>query len=337
MRDQGPDFSLDIAKDGYAWWYVDAMSHDGRYGLTIIAFIGSVFSPYYKWARRKQPANPFNHCAINVALYGPRGRWAMTERGANSLQRSDKVFSVGPSHMRWDKGELIIDICETSAPIPLPVRGEVRLRPRAVFDQSFALDPKGQHHWQPIAPLADVSVEMTHPGLSWQGTGYFDHNHGHEPLEAAFTQWDWSRAHHGADTVIHYDASLKDGSSRELALRLKADGEIEHFNPPPRHALPMTLWRIDRFVRSDAQTKPQVIATLEDTPFYARSTVKQWINGEELTGFHERLRLDRFCSPIVQMMLPFRMPRLSAAKAGRSASILPDARSQSAPSDQSPN
>ena len=29
-----------------AGWYVDAISDDGRHGLTIIAFIGSVFSPY---------------------------------------------------------------------------------------------------------------------------------------------------------------------------------------------------------------------------------------------------------------------------------------------------
>ncbi len=34
---------------GYAWWYVDALSDDGRHGLTLIAFIGSVFSPYYAW------------------------------------------------------------------------------------------------------------------------------------------------------------------------------------------------------------------------------------------------------------------------------------------------
>ena len=48
----GPDFSLAVATNGYAWWYVDALSDDGQHGLTIIAFIGSVFSPYYARARR---------------------------------------------------------------------------------------------------------------------------------------------------------------------------------------------------------------------------------------------------------------------------------------------
>ena len=32
---------------GYAWWYIDAVSDDGRDAIAIIAFLGSVFSPYY--------------------------------------------------------------------------------------------------------------------------------------------------------------------------------------------------------------------------------------------------------------------------------------------------
>ncbi len=31
------------------WWYVDALSDDGQHGITLIAFIGSVFSPCYAW------------------------------------------------------------------------------------------------------------------------------------------------------------------------------------------------------------------------------------------------------------------------------------------------
>ena len=48
-------FDTPVAPGGYAWWYIDALSDDGRCGLTIIAFIGSVFSPYYALARRRAP------------------------------------------------------------------------------------------------------------------------------------------------------------------------------------------------------------------------------------------------------------------------------------------
>ena len=322
MRYERPDFSLSVPDDGYAWWYIDAMSDDGIYGLTIIAFIGSVFSPYYKWARRKKPADPFNHCAINVALYGPRGRWAMTERNEQSLSRDETHFTVGPSSLRWENDELIINIAEYGAPLPFPVRGEVRLRPRVMTGSPFNLDPQQRHQWHPIAPMCDVSLNMTHPALSWNGTGYFDHNRGSEPLETAFTKWDWSRAHAGDDTFIHYDAELISGEERHLALRLRKDGSAEAFEPPPRQALRSTLWQIDRFVRCDEDAAPKVIATLEDTPFYARSMVTQVVNGVELTGFHERLRLDRFCAPIVQMMLPFRMPRITGAPASHPQAAL---------------
>ncbi len=51
-RDGGPRFDAPVPAGGYAWWYVDALSDDGAHGLTIIAFIGSVFSPFYAWSRR---------------------------------------------------------------------------------------------------------------------------------------------------------------------------------------------------------------------------------------------------------------------------------------------
>ena len=69
LPDGGPGFDQPVTQNGYAWWYVDALSDDGTNGITIIAFIGSVFSPYYALARRNGPADPLNHCAINVAIY----------------------------------------------------------------------------------------------------------------------------------------------------------------------------------------------------------------------------------------------------------------------------
>ncbi|HCF18949.1 MAG TPA: carotenoid 1,2-hydratase, partial [Rhodospirillum rubrum] len=49
----GPDFARPVAPGGYAWWYVDAFSDDGAQAFTLNAFVGSVFSPYYHWAKRR--------------------------------------------------------------------------------------------------------------------------------------------------------------------------------------------------------------------------------------------------------------------------------------------
>ena len=84
-----PRFDRVVERNGYLWWYFDALSDDGRLGFTVIAFVGSVFSPYYAAARRAGRGDPDHHCAINVALYGEGPhRWAHTERGRDALHRS---------------------------------------------------------------------------------------------------------------------------------------------------------------------------------------------------------------------------------------------------------
>ncbi len=79
----------------------------------------------------------------------------------------------------------------------------------------------------------------------------------------------------------------------------------------PAAALPRSGWRIARETRSDRGRPAVLVETLEDTPFYARSLVKTSLAGESVTAMHESLSLDRFANPVVQAMLPFRMPRRS--------------------------
>ena len=92
-----------VAPDGYAWWYVDGLSADGSRAVSVIGFIGSVFSPWYAWSGRRNPAD---HCCINVALYGRGGRWTMTDRGEAALRTSREALQVGPSRMAWDGSAL---------------------------------------------------------------------------------------------------------------------------------------------------------------------------------------------------------------------------------------
>ncbi|NCU85913.1 MAG: hypothetical protein EBV57_07895 [Betaproteobacteria bacterium] len=90
----------------------------------MIAFVGSVFSSYYHWARQRGHADPENHCCINVCLYGPGvRRWTMTERSRASMSRSVDHFAVGPSALHWDGSALTITVDEWSNPLPQRVRG----------------------------------------------------------------------------------------------------------------------------------------------------------------------------------------------------------------------
>jgi carotenoid 1,2-hydratase len=307
MLAQGPRFDVAVAANGYAWWYIDATSADGAYGLTIIAFIGSVFSPYYKLSGRNHPEN---HCAINVALNGPRGSaWAMTERPATRVDRSADHFAVGPSSVRWDGDTLVIDIAEISAPLPYKVRGTVRVRPEMIGTTAFALDPEGKHRWHPVAPRAHVEVAMTHPGMNWSGPGYFDSNFGDEPLEDGFDDWHWSRAHLKNDVAVLYEGRRRDGTPFDLALKFDRQGRWHDVVQPAPARLPRTGWLVNRATRADAGHSPRVLKTWIDAPFYARSALATRLFGEDVHAVHESLSLGRFRSPIVQSMLPYRMPR----------------------------
>jgi len=305
-----PSFDHAVQRDGYAWWYLDAISDDGDHGLTVIAFIGSVFSPYYAWQRARSKGNPFNHCAINVALYGRRGRWSMTERGESALCRDATSLRIGPSGLRWTGSSLLIDIEEWAFPLPRRIRGQIRIHPLIGNSITIALDQEKRHNWTPIWPEARVEVDLLTPSLNWSGEGYFDHNTGIEPLEKAFNSWHWSRAVTSSGPVVLYDTSDCGGRRAIHALHFSRDGSRSELEPSPEVSLPSSGWRIARSTRSDSG-RARLKATWEDTPFYARSLIHTRLLGEEVTAVHESLSLPRFCAPLVQLMLPFRMPRRS--------------------------
>ncbi len=287
---------------------MDGLSDDGRFGITIIAFIGSVFSPYYAWSGRDDPAN---HCAFNVVLYGRQTPgWAMTERTSKALNQSRHEISIGPSGLSWDGSSLTIHIDETTAPVPTPLRGTVTLQPEGISDTRFHLDTSGRHAWWPIAPCSRIRVAMDKPDLSWTGSGYFDTNAGDEPLESAFVYWTWSRAELPEGAAILYDVQRRDGTDLSLALTISPTGKVDRFEPPEPARLPSTpIWRVPRDTRVDAGHGAEVRRTFEDTPFYSRSEIRSHVKGYPVTAMHESLSLDRLKMPWVRMLLPFRMPR----------------------------
>lgn len=305
----GPRFDIPVRSGGYAWWYIDALSDDKQHGLTIIAFIGSVFSPYYAWSGWRHPEN---HCAMNVALYSVRGnRWAMTERGHRSLERDRDNIAISRSSMSWENEALRINVDEWTAPLPSRLRGTVTFHPHYLAGQHYALDADACHLWRPIAPRGRVVVKFD-DGTSWHGEGYFDSNCGGEPLEHRFRDWDWSRSHVADDaTIVYYDVALRNGEERSLALKFDAAGAAIAIRAPPLAEMPKTFWRMQPTARGEQGMAPRLVRVLEDAPFYARSQLAGQVDGAPADIMHETLSLDRLRNPVVRAMLPFRMPRLT--------------------------
>jgi len=285
------------------------MSDDGQFGLTLIAFVGSVFSPYYAWARRQPQSDPENFCALNVALYSRHAnRWSMTERGRRHCHRDATQFKIGPSEMHWTGNCLEIAIDEVCVPFPRKIKGRIRLFPHRLFDFSTPLDAAGAHRWGPIAPHAAIEVDLQEPKQQWRGSAYMDSNEGDEPIEKGFHHWDWSRSQlRDGSTAVIYDMQWPDQPERVLSLRFDREGKVDSFQAPQRQKLPSTLWRVKRNMRSPSPVK--VVHQLEDTPFYQRALLQNELLGETVHSFHESLSVPRLVSPIVRSMLPWRMPR----------------------------
>lgn len=304
----GPCFNAAVTRGGYRWWYIDALSDDGRNGLTIIGFVGSVFSPYYKRARSKGQPDPLNHCAINVALYGTSRRWAMTERGRQRVVRGEREFYVGSSCMAWTDSCLEIDIDERCAPIPLAINGRVKFVPEHIYEAPVALDRQGRHSWQAVAPKGRVLVDLQSPALQWSGSAYHDMNWGNEPLEDAFANWTWLRTHGRDGTKVIYEVQKRDGERHSLGKSFDG-GYVRDIEVPQRHRIKRGFWGMERHIASEAE--PRLLDALEDAPFYTRGRASITLGGQLCEAFHESLSLDRFCHPLVQLMLPFRMPRIA--------------------------
>ena len=251
-----------------------------------------------------------HHCAVNVALYGNRGkRWAMTERGRSEVTRTPSSLCIGQSSMTWEGNTLTVTLDEMTAPWPSRVRGTVTLRTDSLANHMVALDGVGHHRWQPIAPCAQVEVALTHPSLRWSGPGYFDTNSGDAPLEDTFANWQWSRASLRDGTGILYDVCRRDGTRLAIARHCETSGDVHAFPPPRAVPLPPTRWRVDRATRTENGEEAKVLRTLEDAPFYARSLIASRLRGQPAIAIHESLSLDRFRAGWVRTLLPFRMPR----------------------------
>lgn len=312
-------FTLPVGPGGYAWWYVDALSDDGELGLTIIAFVGSVFSPWYARERRRMraggpPALPERHCAINVAVYRAKGRdvWAFTEQ--REFSRDALHFRLGASELRWGLDEqgprLEITIDERTAITGRAIRGRVVLRPRAIFGPRITLDAAGRHRWYPIAPHARVEVEFEQPNLRFSGSAYHDVNEGDEGLEQAFTRWSWSRAELDPEhAAILYDVAGAEPRAFEFESATRSMKQLDADEFGPSVALAKTGWRVERAIRSDVGTRPALIRTLEDTPFYSRNLIALTLRGRATTAVHESVDLRRFARGWVRFLLPFRIRR----------------------------
>ena len=251
---------------------------------------------------------------MNVATYGPGGRFAMTDRGRQALNNTSDTLRIGPSSMRWSDGVLEIELDEKgSLPRLGRIKGRVTVTPLAVTGVEMPLTPDGAHVWRPFGPGAKIDVSLEAEGWQWQGDGYFDANFGTRALEQDFDRWSWARFPLKDGAVCFYEVQRVDGSCLKKAVRFDDQGTV-HALEVPRAGLGRSLWRLERSGWCDVGSNPKQVMRMLDAPFYDRSMIRTRIAGNMVTGVHETLDLRRFRSRVIKAMLAVRVPRRAGWK-----------------------
>ena len=250
LRDAGPCFDKEVEPGGYAWWYVDAISDDRRYGLTS--------SP--SSAASSRPTTPGRAGAtrsiiapFNVALYGP-ARLALghDREGAIGGGAEPRIACDWPFDRKLGRRRACASPSRNGPrQFPAAFADASRSAPEAINSRAFVLETQGRHWWRTLAPRADVTVKFDAPDLNWRGAGYFDQNAGAEPIERAFSHWSWSRAATRDGAAILYDAVRKREGPLSLVLAFDRNAGFEGREPPLPAALPPTRWGLARATRAD--------------------------------------------------------------------------------------
>jgi carotenoid 1,2-hydratase len=277
--------------------------------VTVIAFVGAVFSPAYYRSRRRVrlAADPLAHCGMHVVVHGDRSAWAMSEWRGRDVVREKDALVLGRSRILRDTGGITIHIDERASPWTSAVRGTIRIDAGPWSSRVFALDGDGRHGWWPVAPRARMQVVLDEPALRFVGTGYHDANAGSEALEQAFAGWSWCRAAHEDRTLVLYDVNARRDAVAPIGVAFGDDGGMTAIEGLVPCELATSRWRIPRITRVDPDTRASVVRELVDAPFYARSLVDTTLCGRTTLAVHEVVDLDRFVHRATQWMLPFRI------------------------------
>lgn len=203
----------------YEWWYLDAISTDGRTAFVLIWFAGLPFSPdALTNHERGRPASARDHVAMFTAVYvdGKQIAYALNRHPETEFAASRDLLSVavGPNSLeRHDGGELVAVV---DAPMLFGggrLSGDLRVSPTGE-DGGGIREVAGDadHVWNPLVPACGVAGALRLTGsdgstkwsTDFDGRGYLDHNYGRRPLTEGIRRWHWGRAHLGDTTIVYY-------------------------------------------------------------------------------------------------------------------------------------
>ena len=287
----------------YEWWYFDAVDATRDLALVVIFFRGMPFSGVRQRSasrslRAGTPDDAGDFPAIAFSLY-ERGRtiaYMANLHPPDVFQTTARPLecSIGGNHARWDGTSWHLTLNDVLLDLS-PLRATLSFTPFTLPRPSPPA-PTASHTWIIAAPHCRVSaqIELGDRKLTFEGTGYHDHNSGDAPLQSMFQRWEWGRASDADDAYIYYRTiphaglaethlvHVKDGGVSVATAEWQVSGDARN--------LYGLRWHRSIEVGSDMTLRHFDREIVDNGPFYARF-VGSFItpDGRRMRGFSEVL------------------------------------------------
>lgn len=284
------DEKIDTKKpsQGYEWWYFDALSADKEWGIVVIFYDGNPFSPSYIDSSKGYP-NQFPAISVSVYKRGKPEFYSFLEYEEGRFSWDDKVEtgSIGGNFFKRIivDGKLeyelqLIQALESGHSI----NAKLKFTSNTLVDSLIHAKSKGEKHfWNLIQPQAQVSGSINLTGktdnhnIIFSGTGYHDHNTGHEPMKESFRDWYWGRFHFKDLTLIYYVMNGLDGREQHEAWLISKDGQkvLEKFTSVEteyyqKNRFGLNVARKIKLSASSSRVTIQQHKLVDNGPFYQR-------------------------------------------------------------------
>lgn len=203
----------------YEWWYFDAMSVCGNWGVVIIFYQGNPFSPHYIQAMEKKGSLPDEFPALSISVYhhDKTEYYAFLDfwKDEFSWDEESRTLKIGKNNFSISENDkeltyyIELDQALVSGhSIKAKLIFESKFISNNVFKTSFNNDVN--HQWDLSQPVATVGGSMLISAkagkieMEFDGIGYHDHNVGMRPMKDDFKSWYWGRCHFKNHILIYY-------------------------------------------------------------------------------------------------------------------------------------
>ena len=316
----------------YEWWYFDAIDQNG-YSVVVIFYEGNPFSKRYIQALsngRNHFAESFPAVSISVYKDGKPLFYSFVESESKFADfNTDKIFGrVGENSFTGTKeGEVVSYTIKLNETLPNgeSISGELKFSSQSVSEisgKNFNDEVDDSHIWNLILPKCSVSGSLKIEArqsemISFNGTGYHDHNFGSEPMKESFDEWYWGRYHFGTATLIYYVMNVHGEWDRKGWL-IGDDGSVLKLDAIHLQDQSLTFFGLKsarklEFTGADFEAVLQKDSLIDSGPFYQRfhGNVLAKVDGNlmKAEGISEYIKPDRIYSklfwPLVDMRIKY--------------------------------